>query len=251
MNAFWQALSFLTRFPVPKRAHTLDGWEKSPRYYPLVGLFIGAFVWLVVFVAEAGFGPSASLVVAAAGVVGWVYATGALHLDGWMDLADGLGSRRSREKTLEIMKDSRVGAMGAVAAIALLLLKVAAVSRLAETGGIALVVVIPAMARFTLLAAIRTFPYIQENGLGSGLRGGVTPTVLLVNAALLAAVAYGTAGAIALPVLGATLLAGWLFGLAIVRRLGGFTGDVYGALIEGSETFALLAALVLMNNFAL
>ncbi len=248
MNAFWQAVGFLTRFPVPKRAQTLEGWNDSPKYYPLVGLLLGAAVWLVSRLAELGFGTASSPVAAVLTVAFWIYATGALHLDGWMDLADGLGSQRGRERALEIMKDSRVGAMGVVAAIALVLLKVAAVQQLASAGALAALAAVPAMARAALLAAIRFFPYIQQQGLGSGLRGGVTPAVLLVNGLLVLAASFGIAewrGAI---VFAAVLLAGWLFGLYIIRRLGGFTGDVYGALIEGAETLALLALLALTTG---
>ncbi|MFC4596649.1 adenosylcobinamide-GDP ribazoletransferase [Cohnella hongkongensis] len=243
MSAFWQAVGFLTRFPVPKRAQTLEGWSRSPRYYPLVGLLLGAAVWLVGAAAGFVFGSAGSPVAAALVVAFWIIATGALHLDGWMDLADGLGSQRGRERALEIMKDSRVGAMGVVAAIALILLKAAAVQQLAAEGALAVLAVVPAMARAVLLAAIRFFPYIQQNGLGSGLREGVTPAVLLANGLLALAASFGIAGWRGAIAFAGVLLAGWLFGLYIVRKLGGFTGDVYGALVEGSETLALLALL--------
>ncbi|MFB9277766.1 adenosylcobinamide-GDP ribazoletransferase [Cohnella cellulosilytica] len=246
MNAFWQAVGFLTRFPVPKRAHTLEGWNDSPKYYPLVGLLLGAVIWLAARLAELGFGSAASPVAAALVVAFWIYATGALHLDGWMDLADGLGSQRSRERTLEIMKDSRVGAMGVVAAIVLILLKVAAVQQLAAAGALLALTVVPAMARAALLGAIRFFPYIQrEGGLGSGLRGGVTPAALLVNGLLVLAASFAAGRWMGVIAFAAILLAGGLFGRSIVRRLGGFTGDVYGALIEGAETLALLVLLIL------
>lgn len=248
MNAFWQAVGFLTRFPVPKRAQTLEGWNGSPKYYPLVGLLLGLSIWLVGSLSAWLFGHASLPIVAVVAVAFWIYATGALHLDGWMDLADGLGSQRGRERALEIMKDSRVGAMGVVAAIVLILLKVAAVQQLAGAGALAALAAVPAMARAALLAAIRFFPYIQQQGLGSGLRGGVTPAVLLVNGVLALAASFGIAGWQGAIAFAAVLLAGWLFGLYIVRRLGGFTGDVYGALIEGAETLALLVLLVLMDG---
>ncbi|MFC4301860.1 adenosylcobinamide-GDP ribazoletransferase [Cohnella boryungensis] len=245
MSAFWQAVGFLTRFPVPKKGQTLEGWERSPRYYPLIGLLIGLAVWLVMELAKLGFGTGSGAAVAATLTVAfWIYATGALHLDGWMDLADGLGSQRGRERALEIMKDSRVGAMGVVAAIVLLLLKTAAVYHLAVSGAVACLPLVPAMARGALLLAMRVFPYIKEKGLGSDLRQGVTGPVLAFNGLLLGAVAFAMAGWQGLLVLALVLAAAWLFGLSIMRKLGGFTGDVYGALIEGAETLALLALLL-------
>jgi len=241
MSAFWQAVGFLTRFPVPKSARTLDGWESSPRYFPLVGLLLGASVWLAEELADAIFGTSAAWLAAILTVAYWIFATGALHLDGWMDLADGLGSQRGRERALEIMKDSRVGAMGVVAAIVLILLKAAAVHQLVVAGGTGFLVAAPMLARWTLLPAIRYFPYVRENGLGNGLRQGVTPSVLAVNGALVIAVIFVLAGMKGLIVALAVAASGWLFGKYIVRRLGGFTGDVYGAWIEAAETLALLA----------
>jgi len=248
MSAFWQAVGFLTRFPVPRSAQTLEGWEKSPRYYPAVGLLLGASVWAAYRVAEFGFGASASWVIAIVTVAYWIYATGALHLDGWMDLADGLGSQRGRERALEIMKDSRVGAMGVVAAIVLLLLKAAAVHQLIVSGGAAFLVVAPLAARALLLGAIRFFPYVQEKGLGNGLRDGATPAAVTIGFGLAAAAAWAFAGIAGVLAVIATALAAWLFGRSVTRKLGGFTGDVYGALVEGAETAALLALLVLMRH---
>lgn len=251
MNAFWQAVGFLTRFPVPAKAQTLKGWDNSPRYYPVVGLLLGAVVWLVGWLAELGFGSLGYAVSAVVTVASWIYLTGALHLDGWMDLADGLGSHRSRERMLEIMKDSRVGAMGVVAAIVLIGLKVAAVQQLAVFGELGILIIAPAIARFALLGSIYSFPYIQTQGLGSGLRKGVNLSSLLLNMALLFVVAYFVAGFAGWIVIGSVILAAWLFGLYIVRKLGGFTGDGYGAQVEAMETFALLLSLILLNHFQL
>ncbi|WP_239613598.1 adenosylcobinamide-GDP ribazoletransferase [Cohnella mopanensis] len=248
MNAFWQALGFLTRFPVPARAQTTKGWDNSPRYYPLVGLLLGAVLWLVSWVAQLGFGELGFTVAAVVIVASWIYLTGALHLDGWMDLADGVGSHRSRERMLEIMKDSRVGAMGVVAAIVLIGLKVAALQQLAIQDKLGILLFVPAMARFALLGAIYVFPYIQAQGLGSGLRKGVNSWSLSLNLILILVIAYFVAGWNGAAVLAGMLVAAWLFGRSIVRKLGGFTGDGYGAMVEAMETFVLLLYLILINH---
>ncbi|QJD82141.1 adenosylcobinamide-GDP ribazoletransferase [Cohnella herbarum] len=249
MSAFWQAVGFLTRFPVPAKAQTLKGWDNSPRYYPVVGLMLGAVIWLVGWLAELGFGSFGFTVSAVVIVASWIFLTGALHLDGWMDLADGLGSYRSRERMLEIMKDSRVGAMGVVAAIVLIGLKVAALQQLVIHDELAIVAMVPAVARFALLGVIYIFPYIQVQGLGTGLRQGVNRASLVLNLLLLLAVAYFIAGFIGWVAIGAVIVAAWLFGRFIVRKLGGFTGDAYGALVEAMETFMLLIILILVNHF--
>lgn len=247
MSSFWQAVAFLTRFPVPKKAQTLNGWEKSPRYYTVVGLWIGFVLWLVSWLAQLGFGDAGLTVSAVVIVACWIFLTGALHLDGWMDLADGLGSHRSRERMLEIMKDSRVGAMGVVAAIVLIVLKVATVEQLAFHQELSTLVMIPAMARFALVGVIYHFPYIQNQGLGSGLQKGINKSSLFLNMVLLLAALFVITGLKGWIVFGILLLAAWLFGRYIVQTLGGFTGDAYGALVESMETCALLIYLVILN----
>ncbi|MCZ4151790.1 adenosylcobinamide-GDP ribazoletransferase, partial [Escherichia coli] len=96
--------------------------RESVVYYPLVGAAIGLAVWL----GGALFGTVLpALPAAVLTLTLWVWLTGGLHLDGWMDTADGLLSYRSRERMLEIMKDSRVGAMGVIACVLLLMMKAA------------------------------------------------------------------------------------------------------------------------------
>lgn len=112
-RAFIAALQFLTRLPIPVQVADDPGvFRRSTVFYPAAGLVIGGMV--------AGIGYGASFVFpapvnAALLLCIWVLLTGGLHLDGLMDTADGLLSHRSRERMLEIMKDSRVGAMGVIA----------------------------------------------------------------------------------------------------------------------------------------
>lgn len=170
MNAFFTALSFLTRIPVPLRSQP-GSWSRSVRYYPAVGLVIGGMLAGFDLVAAAWFPPWVRGVL----LLGlWVWLTGGLHLDGWMDTADGFGSYRPRERTLEIMKDSRVGAMGVIAAILLLLLKASA---LASTPGPLWIPLLaaPVIGRWALLPAIHFCPYLTQDGIGKGLREGLTP----------------------------------------------------------------------------
>ncbi|MFD2611060.1 adenosylcobinamide-GDP ribazoletransferase [Paenibacillus gansuensis] len=248
MNSFWHAVSFLTRFPVPSFGSKEGDWERSPRWYAVVGLLLGAALWGLSFPLEYGLGPMAG---AATLLAVWIYMTGALHLDGWMDLADGLGSNRSRERMLEIMKDSRVGAMGVVAAVVLLLLKFTAlVMVLSLTGPLqsACLLIVPAAGRFLLAVVIRTVPYISSNGLGQGLREGVTASFLTVQGIGLGGLAYVVSGLGAVPMAAAAAAAAWVLTRKVRSALGGYTGDGYGALVEVTETAALLG-LVWMLKF--
>lgn len=115
------AFQFLTRLPVPvtlQYDHAM--FRRSVVFYPLVGAVLGLLLSLGGLLLQSFLPPAAA---AALMLLLWVAMTGALHLDGLMDTADGILSHRSREQMLEIMKDSRVGAMGVVACVLLLLIK--------------------------------------------------------------------------------------------------------------------------------
>ncbi|PTX64306.1 cobalamin-5'-phosphate synthase [Melghirimyces profundicolus] len=235
MNAFFVALSFLTRFPVPRRTDP-EGWPRSTLYYPVAGLVIG-FALILFDLLVAGFFPSAVRGVLLLGV--WVGLTGGLHLDGLMDTADGFGSNRGPERTLEIMKDSRVGAMGVLAALFLLLLKAAVLASAPAPLWVPLLVA-PTVGRWSILLAIRFYPYRREDGIGLGLREGLTGPRLAGATLITLGVSVAALGGWGLlfPV-GAALLVGWT-ARVVIRRIGGFTGDVYGALVEGTEAWMLL-----------
>ena len=115
------AFQFLTRLPIPVQIDYTDRvFRRSAIFYPLVGFVIGFFLLL----AGEGLALCLPAMPAAVLLLGfWVVLTGGLHLDGLMDTADGILSHRPREQMLEIMKDSRVGAMGVIVGVLHLLLK--------------------------------------------------------------------------------------------------------------------------------
>ncbi len=142
-------------------------------FYPFVGWVLGGLVAVLGGMLTAlGLPPT---VAAALTLCGWIALTGALHLDGLMDTADGIFSHRSRERMLEIMKDSRVGAMGVIACVLLLLIKWSLLSELLGTSGERLpsswplVSLAPLWSRWFMVAAIVGWPYArasQSGGLG-------------------------------------------------------------------------------------
>ena len=161
MKAFLGAVQFLTILPVGD--HAVSPARMTP-LFPLVGLLLGAMVGAFDLMAIHWWPPP---VVGVLDVILLLLLSGALHMDGLGDTADGLYGQRPREKALAIMKDSRVGAMGAIAMSACILLKATALAAL-PAPRTAFLLVIPALARSTPLVAMRLLPYGRpEGGTGS------------------------------------------------------------------------------------
>lgn len=268
-KAFADALQFLTRLPVPARwtrpsSRPEADFGRSSAAFPAAGLVVGLLLaaggWL--------FGSFLPPWVAAVLLTAlWIGLSGALHMDGLMDTADGLLSHRSRERMLEIMKDSRVGAMGVVAGALAVLLRAALLASLLDpaAGGGSLAVLslaaAPIWSRAFLATAIAGWPYARADsggGLGGLFRAARARHALAAAAlaALLTAAALACAGVwppaeAALALLAAAAIAygvGALVAAAVSRKLGGLTGDVYGALNECIELALLLAAVAYLYN---
>lgn len=235
------AFRFLTRLPVGGGA--LDGADlgRSCAWFPLPGAAMGLLV-AGAFHLAAGHAPP--LLAGALGAAALAGLSGGLHLDGLADVLDGLsGGRGDRARILAIMRDSRIGAHGAAALVLVLLAKAAALAELAARDDLWLVLAAPAVARFVAVPLVVGFPYARPEGLGKPFHGGAGPREVAV-AAVLAAVAVAPAAPGSLGCAAAALAAGYAVALAARRRLGGLTGDVYGAAIELAElAFLSVAAL--------
>ena len=240
------ALTFLTKLPWPWRGPADEAaLARSMFWFPWVGAVLGLIFWT----AWAGLhrvlpAPAAAALLLTLTV--WV--TGGLHLDGLADTADGLGGGRTRQESLTIMKDSRVGAFGVISLILGLVLKFSLFLSLAtQTRGTGALLLFPIISRWAMVLLAYLSPYARaEGGLGQAMTLGVSPRVL-TGASL-------SAGALALLVLGAPglvffIAAGvlvWLGNLYFQRRLGGITGDILGATNEVMEVLVLAGALILM-----
>ncbi|WP_379969815.1 adenosylcobinamide-GDP ribazoletransferase [Ectobacillus sp. sgz5001026] len=247
MKAFLTAVMFLTRIPVPRIQSSKQDWQKSAIYFPIVGLIIGAILSLASFGIERIFSEAVSAFLI---VLLWIWVTGGLHIDGWMDLADGFGSNRSREETLEIMKDSRVGAMGVIAGICLIVGKMIAVYELLHLHLPSILVLSPFYARFLLISAIRLLPYRKEGGIGAGLRTYITWLILAIHTLILVGITYLTTGMSGILLFSVTAIITGLFVMKIYKKLNMLTGDCYGALVEFSECVSLFLALAIWRFVA-
>ncbi|HFE32183.1 MAG TPA: adenosylcobinamide-GDP ribazoletransferase [Gammaproteobacteria bacterium] len=238
MNAFWAAVQFLTRLPTPALAHYDEALAgRSALYFPLVGLLMGALLWLLaVLAAGAAPGVQAALVLAL-----WVGLSGGLHLDGLGDSADAwLGGHGDRRRTLEIMKDPRAGAAAVIAIALLLIVKFAALEALLANGHAAWLLLVPLLGRASSLALFLTTPSARSDGFGAILGQHLPRRAagwVILSAALLPLAMLGLEG---LWLLLALLALGLGLRHLMLQRLGGCSGDTAGALTEFSEAAALL-----------
>ncbi|MHA7579913.1 adenosylcobinamide-GDP ribazoletransferase [Paenibacillus vandeheii] len=282
------AFQFLSRFPVKLQIDFVPPLlRESVVYYPLVGAVIGLCVWLGGALTGALLPSFPAAVIT---LTLWVWLTGGLHLDGWMDTADGLLSYRTRERMLEIMKDSRVGAMGVIACVLLLMMKAALIADFIAHGNWAYgaLLILPMIwSRWFMVYAMAAWPNARKDdglavlfrGLGERrevqrARSSAVGLTILAGVITLAAVWIFQPDTAMFQVLATenglgTTLPWWLYPVAAIivvplagyvigkfvagrisERLGGLTGDTYGAMNELLEA-ALLTVLSLLQGFFL
>ena len=232
------ALSFLTAFPVGRGVELGErDLRRGATLFPAVGAAIGALMALVAW-GSAQVLPS--FAAAVLGVATGVAATAALHLDGLGDVADGIGASLAGGDPAEGMRDPRLGTFG-VAAIALdLLLKVSLLSAMLASGFPWAVAAAGALSRVAPVALAWRLPY-AGGGTGTWTSHIGSPPVLLASVVALA-IAIPSAGVSTVGMVAAVATASALVGWWSSRRLGGITGDGFGAAIELGETLAIAVA---------
>ena len=237
MSGLIAAARYLTIVPLPGRPR--DGGEElgaAASWFPVVGLGIGVVLVATERVTTLLF---PTLLAALLTVTVWKVVTGGLHLDGLADCLDGLVGK-DPEHRLAIMRDSRIGAFGALGLIFFLLLEVAAVAELPQAIRWRVLVAAPAIARAMPPLVARAFPAARAHGHGAGFRVGLRARSAVLALVLAAAAAFLALGPIAALALAAAIAAALGIGRFMAGRLGGMTGDVLGASVEVAELTALL-----------
>jgi adenosylcobinamide-GDP ribazoletransferase len=242
------AVQFLTRLPTPRlRRYSPELFAQSVRYFPLAGELVGVIVAATWLMARAALPATFSAVLAlAAGLL----ATGGLHEDGLADAADGLFGGSTREARLTIMKDSRIGAFGAMTLVMVLLAKVAALQTLGPGPGAAALLASHGLGRAAVVVVMRLLPYA---GVVAAAKVKLAPDGVKTADAAVAVVLglwplllwtpFKAAIALAVVILGAAILA------TLSRRaIGGVTGDVLGAVEQIAELAVLAAAVVVFPS---
>lgn len=206
--------------------------------------FVGAVYGLTAFLLAQSLGAVSAQVVAALILVVHTLLSGGLHLDGVADAADGLGGGRDRTRSLEIMKDSRVGAFGVMAVVLDLLLKWSLYSVLVEAGLALWFIPVGIFSRALQVELMVCLPYARSEGTAGVFVERAGPghrvSVLLVSA--VSALFFGIQGIVALVV---AYIVARVWGIYVTQRVGGITGDLLGVVSELVElSVALFAVLI-------
>jgi adenosylcobinamide-GDP ribazoletransferase len=238
---FWAALRFLTIFPTPvRREVSTETSGQCLPYFPLVGLILGAIL-LGLHYGLSLILPAA--VVMALLIIALVIMTGAHHLDGFIDTCDGVIAGKSKKERLAIMSDTKVGAFGIVSVVLLLLLKYASLFSVSTI--LPALLLMPTLSRWTMVSIIFTFPYAKSSGMGLPFKQGATwqrLTIATIIALIVAVVLLKWWGLVLMVIL-------WLIAFGVANcfraRLGGLTGDNYGAINELAEVLVLLLLILI------
>jgi adenosylcobinamide-GDP ribazoletransferase len=246
LSQFFGAIAFYTCLPIP--ATWALEFQSVARFAPWVGLLIGALLGLL----DSGLRwlGTPTLIGSVLIVAVWLWLTGGLHLDGAMDTADGLAVT-DPQRRLQAMADSATGAFGAMTAVVILLLKVAALSDISNWRWLALMGA-AGWGRWGQQVAIARYAYLKPTGKGAFHKAAIRsmrhtiPGLLLLLGLSLLPVLYSNAGWLSMGLgLGGAIAfstAAWFN-----YRLGGHTGDTYGAVVEWTEAL-LLTVLAIVNE---
>jgi adenosylcobinamide-GDP ribazoletransferase len=240
MRDFITALQFLTAIPIDtKTPRTEEDLARAVLWFPVAGLAVGGLLALLDGAADALglFVWQKNIVILTAGIV----ITGAMHIDGLSDTVDGIAcSRAGREDILRIMKDSRIGAMGAIAIVIDLLLRFLTLQCLDGPARIPGLVLAPALGRWCVVLAASLTPYARETGTGKTIFDTATSREAAIG--LLAVTAAGIALCgfeRALLAIGGAAASAMILREFFMRRIGGMTGDTLGAVNEAVEILVM------------
>lgn len=239
MESLLIALRFLTRIPVNYRlTDNAAALGRSVLYYPLVGFVIGVVLSFLALLLSG----TSDMVAAAVVLSAWVCLTGGLHLDGLADCADAwVGGMGDPRRSLRIMKDPASGPIAVAVLLLLLLVKFTVLFVLIQQNNLIPLMLAPLLGRCAILLLMLSTPYVSPKGMAEKLLDnlpfGEARAVVVISLAF-AGLFMGWAN-----VLLAFGLLLWIRYLAL-QRLGGVTGDVYGAAVELIETAGLLAVVL-------
>ena len=236
-------IQFLTRIPIPVALNVTDeDFTKGFKYFPVVGSIIGGLIYAIHFLLRGVMSPFTGAVII---TLAYIYITGGLHMDGLSDSADGLFSGRSKERILEIMKDSRIGSNGALAMMFVVLMKVSFMSEIPMAHLGYVLFLMPIISKYTVVFVSTFSAYAREGGMGNWFIGRVSKGDFIFSSLFTVTMIY-LVNPNCFILLGGTLIFGWIFRAFCNKQIDGMTGDTIGALSELSDVMVLLLSIFLL-----
>jgi len=243
------AISFLTILPIApfsqsdemiqNKEDLAENFANSMIYFPFVGLLIGAF--LVLFSHLIDYSSFSSLLNNALILLIWICLSGGLHLDGFADMVDGFSGGNNKDDILRIMKDSAIGAKGAIALFFILLLKFVLLVEIGLSIKLVTLLFVPALSRWSMIAAaFFGKPAYSENSMGQQFMKYLRKKELILSTIIMIIPGIILFKFLFLALLGITITVIWILLKYSQRKIGGITGDVLGALNEIVEMCCLL-----------
>ena len=247
LRLFFVALQFFTRLPVPRWVGYDPRWlSQAARYFPAVGLAVGILIALVYVLATLLLPQAVAVLLS---MVAGLLLTGAFHEDGFADTCDGFGGGSTPERVLEIMKDSRIGAYGAIGIMLMLALKATTLATLPPATVVAALVLAHPLSRLCAVSLIWRMTYVRDEGKSKPIAERMSTrefgiAMMSVIPVLLLVLISGWIPFAGL-VMGGLLAAAGLFWMTRIcqRRLGGYTGDCLGAVQQLTELAFYLGVL--------
>lgn len=267
MKGFLLLMSFMTRLYVPQIEYDEEKLGKAMKFFPVIGFIIGLLLVATTCLIKLITG--STMVAILFMIVAEVIITGGIHLDGLSDTFDGIFSYRSKQKMLEIMKDSRVGVNGVLALIIYFLLKFFLIleisNNIVDSKLLYVILTFPIIARLSSVISCASAPYARASGMGKAFVENVKfkeviMTFILTAILLIASMfildrrvalltlnttVVGLVLFIALPLI--IMFTSFLMSKLMLRKIGGITGDTLGAVLKVSEILYIFLFIVFMN----
>jgi adenosylcobinamide-GDP ribazoletransferase len=245
LRLFLIAVQFLTRLPVPRglpASETTLG--QATRFFPLIGVLVGGGAALI-FILAGNLLPHSGSVLCA--IIFAAFITNGIHEDGLADTFDGFGGGWTKERALEIMRDSRIGTFGALALIFLILGKYIFLSSLSPGQSWRWLIVAHTAGRWTVLPLCAWLPYARAEGQGKLVARRVGKVEVLIGSLTYLITVFLLSWQAALAALLITGLVSLLSGAYFRARLSGITGDCLGAANQLTELSLYLTAVIMLR----
>lgn len=233
------AFQFLTRLYLPINVEwNTANLRRSLMWFGLVGAFIGVILaGAMTLFNRFDLIPAVSAIII---LIIWIFITGGMHIDGISDMADGFFSMRDKEKTLEIMKDSHIGAFGVITIVFLLLIKFEMLKEfIIIEKNVCLLILPPTIARIAAGLVLSFYETTKKSGLGYTFHSS-DPRIFWAIGFVVTLIISSILNIKSLIFIGIAILASNLMALWAKKKIGGLNGDIYGAIVETVEVIGMV-----------